>query len=58
MFSAEVAHAGALQRLVERLQQDAIAIWYPDRSTGVLFGPRSDEWEPFDEARFILPEVF
>jgi hypothetical protein len=35
--------------------QDCVALFYPERGTGFLFGPYSDEWGDFKMEHFIKP---
>lgn len=51
-------------RLCEELGQDAIAVWFPrpvavagridwSKSPGLLFGPKAEEWGPFNPEFFL-----
>lgn len=52
-FLAHPALEDSLMKLVERCDQDCIALWYPSLEQGFLFGPHSDEWGEFDKRYFI-----
>ena len=42
--------------LAKSLRQDAIAVYHPATNYGLLIGPRTDLWGPFNPERFILED--
>lgn len=44
-----------IHNLAERLNQEAIAIYYPEKNTGQLIGPAAEKWGTFDRNLFVTP---
>lgn len=42
--------------LAEKLNQEAIAVWWPARAEGKLIGPQAEKWGTFDPAQFLMPD--
>ena len=57
VFNALAAQSTILYDMVERCDQDAISLWYPEFSIGYLFGPHADKWDPFNSETFKLPMI-
>lgn len=46
----------AVYQLAEKLNQEAIAVWWPARAEGKLIGPKAEAWGEFDPAQFLMPD--
>jgi hypothetical protein len=44
----------SLYAVSRSLQQEAVAVYYPDSSTGALVGPMAAAWGTFDPSMFFL----
>lgn len=45
------------QRLCLLLAQDCIGVWHVESDNGVLVGPKANEWGPFSDDKFFLPNT-
>lgn len=45
-----------VHELAVMVNQDCIAIWYPEARVGRLVGHRAADWAPFDPLKFIMPD--
>lgn len=43
------------QKLAYALDQDAVAVYYPETGDGVIIGPQATKYGPFDINKFWIP---
>lgn len=49
-------HAMKVEYLCELLGQESIALYSEKAKAGVLYGPKAEEWGPFNPDYFMLPD--
>ena len=49
-------HAMKVEHLCELLGQESIALYRMSDGTGVLYGPKAEEWGPFNPDYFMMPD--